>query len=278
MSIENKQGEILDDLKNKESINNDELFSETEDINEKVSKDLSIVENKIKNLKQTTIQEDWFDESILDSISWLQKEINRISQENEVEYSYVQFVYNLVKKFWNDIDLNNMNTAWYSSIYNWENYEENIIKSDTIISNISWDKPMLLFSNHNNIITSNNWENGDTYNELEKNYSITWSIESNIELWETNVIEKEIFIDDLNNINDEILFEINNLSESINVEGKTSSKMNNSIDVWKEFFISDSSSFRSLIISNLEISDIKKTKENSGTVKIKFNLYKPKNG
>lgn len=283
MGIENNQQEkFLNNIENKESINDEINFSEIDNENNSIKQDLKIVENKIKNLKKNNLPEDDFDETVLNTLGGLQKEMNRISQENNLEYSYVQFIYNLVQEYWENIDLNNMNTAWYSSLYDWENYEANIINNDKLISDISGDKPTLIFSNHNSVITSlEDYSEDWIFNQQDKHYQIIWTakrkIDSNIQ---PKTIEKEIVIDEMDDINNTILYQIIYLAKSIKVTGKSKSTMamDSSKNTWSETLLQDYNTYQSLTISNLEIGDIKKIKvkgdkRDKWVVKIKFNLY-----
>lgn len=272
--MENQQQNENNEIKeNKENMNTKGELEWANKLDDTVKHNLAIVEQKIKTLKDATIPNDEFDDQALNKLGWFQQEINRISQENNLEYSYVQFVYNLVQEHWDNIDLNSINTAGYSSLESWDKYKENTTNSEKLISDISSDRPTLIFSNHHNILSSTNEWN--KYTETTKNYLTRWTIPTNgLDKEQTKqTIEKEFFVEDVNNINDNILFEISALADWFNVDWTTKSEI--SSDKWNEneSSLQNNNTYQSIIVSNLEIKNIDKIKWNSWNVKIKFNLY-----
>lgn len=288
------QNENKEVKENKENISTKVDLEWANKLDETVKHNLAIVEQKIKNMKQQIVPKDEFDDQVLNTLWWFQQEINRISQENNLEYSYVQFLYNLVQEHWDKIDLNKMNITWYSSLLTfdgkkWQDFSHDKLSYKNIISDSSGENPILIFSNAHMVLENSNiLENSENKHKgTDKSYTITWS--TPIDTKNTTKQEKELefVVDDIKNreIDLDIITELFMNFAKTKVNGKIKSEMfsNNTTEWWQsvyewwDTFLNDTSVFHQIMISDLktEIIDKIEWKHNKGKwiVKIKFNLY-----
>lgn len=290
------QNENKEVKENKENISTKVDLEWTNKLDETVKHNLAIVEQKIKSMKQQIVPKDEFDDQVLNTLWWFQQEINRISQENNLEYSYVQFLYNLVQEYGDNIDLNKMNLAWHGRLLTfdgneWQDFSHDELSYENIFSDISGKDPKLIFSNGHSVLeSSNNIKNSEQkYKEVEKYYNIYWSMP--IDTKDTTKQEKELefVVDDIKNKEDIYWLALGKLFMNFaktKVNGKIKSEMfsNNTTEWWQsvykegETFLQDSSVLQRTIVSDFKIESIDdniKWKHNKGKwiVKIKFNLY-----